>query len=82
MIKLGSRVKDTITGFEGVAIGRTIWLYGCERICVEPTTLREGKPIEERWFDDQRVELLEEGTPRVSRESVSTSGGPQRDPSR
>lgn len=31
MIDLGSRVRDTVTGYEGVATGRGTWLTGCDR---------------------------------------------------
>jgi len=82
MVRLGSKVRDTITGFQGIATGRTEWLYGCTRISVEPTTLHEGKPIESHWFDEQRIEVLEAGEPKVSSDSSATSGGPQRDPHR
>jgi len=35
-IKLGDKVKDTITGIQGIAIGRTTWLTGCDRITIQP----------------------------------------------
>ena len=74
-IALGSIVRDTITGFAGVATGRTEWLHGCERYCIEPQELREGKPIEAQWFDVDRLEVL------VDKDApVKTTGGPQRDP--
>ena len=82
MIKLGSRVKDIYTGFEGTATGRTEWLYGCTRIAIEPTELHEGKPIESVWFDEQRVVEVEAQAPIVSPTNSATSGGPQKDPRR
>ena len=82
MIKLGSRVKDTFTGFAGIATGRTDWIYGCSRICIEPTELKDGKPIEAQWFDTQRVEVVKEEVPEVSQDSSAVSGGPRKDPSR
>ena len=82
MIKLGSRVKDMYTGFTGTATARTEWLYGCNRIAIEPTELHEGKPIEAVWFDEQRVVMVEEREPTVSPANDATSGGPQKDPRR
>ena len=82
MITLGSVVRDSITGFSGIAVARTEWLYGCSRIGVEPAELRDGKPIETQWFDEQRVVVVEARLPAVSPDSSATSGGPQRDPSR
>ena len=80
MVKLGSRVKDAITGFEGIAVGRADYLYGCARISIQTATLKDGKPIDMEWFDEQRVEVLAEMPVTVSKDSSATSGGPQADP--
>jgi hypothetical protein len=82
MIKLGSMVRDTLTGFKGMATARTEWLYGCARIGIEPTELKDGKPIDAQWFDEQRVEVIEEKKPVVSKDSSATSGGSHDAPSR
>lgn len=82
MIKLGSKVKDTLTGFEGIAVARTEWLYGCTRISIEPTQLEKGEPIAIHSFDEQRVQVLEERAPTVSPDSSATRGGPYPDPER
>lgn len=65
MVKLGSKVKDNITGFSGIAISRTVFLHGCVRICVESTKLKDGKSVSE-YFDEQRVE----------KKSKAKTGGP------
>ena len=55
-MKLGDKVRDEITGFEGVAVSRTEYLYGCVQIGVQPTGLTEnGKPKELEYFDEQRL---------------------------
>ena len=82
MIKLGDRVKDKYTGFEGIAIARTEWLYGCTRITIESTTLHEGKTIDPHSFDEQRVIRVEEAQPFVSPQSEARTGGPYPDPAR
>lgn len=79
-IKLGSKVRDTISGYEGIATARTEYLYGCVRITIESQTLKDGKPVEAAWFDEQRVEVLEEGAPVVQPTSSAKAGGPQNDP--
>jgi hypothetical protein len=79
-IKLGSKVKDKYTGFTGIAVSRTEFLYGCTRIGIEPTALHEGKPIESHYYDEQRVEVIEEAEPIVTKAgSTAGPGGPQRD---
>lgn len=76
MIILGSQVRDTVTGFSGIAAARTEWVYGCTRIGIESKKLHEGKPIETQWFDEQRVEIVlaEDQTTPLPK------GGPQSDP--
>lgn len=60
-IKLGSLVKDSITGFTGTAIGRTEFGFGCIHIRIQAHGLtKEGDPIPVHSFDDQRVEVLEQ----------------------
>lgn len=70
MIKMGDKVKDVISGFEGVATGRAEYLHGCVKILVEPEGLQEsGKPIGAEWFDEQRLDASSE----------TEAGGPQND---
>lgn len=81
MIKLGSKVKDNITGFAGIATSRTEYLHGCVHVGITPTELKDGKPIDPQWFDEQRVQVIEEKAPVVSASSSATSGGPYSAPS-
>lgn len=74
MIKLGSRVRDSLTGFSGVATSRTEYLYGCVHVGITPTELKDGSPVKSEWFDEQRCELIEEKPPVVSKDSSATSG--------
>jgi len=79
-LKMGNIVRDTITGFQGIMIGRTDWLYGCSRIGIEPTDLdKDGKPRDPAWFDEQRIVTVEDRSPPVSPESRATTGGPRDD---
>lgn len=58
-VNLGDKVKDTVTGFKGVAIGRTIWLHGCARITVQPEGLtKEGKLFDTQAFDEPQLEVI------------------------
>jgi hypothetical protein len=55
-ILLGDTVRDVYTGFQGTALARTDWLYGCTRILVEPTKLtKEGAVAANVEFDEQRL---------------------------
>lgn len=57
-IELGWRVKDSITGFEGIATGYAKFLNGCERIAITPETLHEGKVLDIEYFDVHQLVVL------------------------
>lgn len=59
-VKLGDRVKDTISGFKGIMVSHAKHLHGCDTIGVKPEVLHDGQPIECQWFDILRMELVEE----------------------
>jgi len=78
-IELGDKVKDKITGLDGIVTGITCWLNGCVRATVQPRLLHEGKPLEAQWFDVEQLEIMSKG--EVSFKSPP-KGGPMPDPSR
>jgi hypothetical protein len=55
--KLGVTAKDKITGFEGIIISRCEFLTGCNRYCIQPTELRDGKPLDSLYFDEDQMEV-------------------------
>lgn len=61
MIKLGDRVKDKVTKFAGIAIGRTEWLNGCARITVQPEKLLDGKIPDTATFDEPQLAVVSAG---------------------
>ena len=66
-VNLGDRVRDRVSGFTGVVIARTEWLYGCTRFGVQAEELKDGKPIEAEWFDERSLDPAspEPGGPAV-----------------
>ncbi len=62
---LGQRVRDTVTGFEGIAIGRVVYINGCHQYLVKPKCVpKDDEPMKqpEGWYiDDQSLELVDEG---------------------
>lgn len=59
-IPLGARVRDRITGFSGVVVARTEWLFGCTRYGVAPEGLGEhGKIREAEWFDGSQLAVVD-----------------------
>lgn len=53
---LGETVKDKVTGFKGVIIGRADHISGCDTFGVQCNTLKDGAPQDPRWFDEPRLE--------------------------
>lgn len=60
MFKLGDKVRDGITGFEGIIIAQTNWLNGCSTCGVKSQSLKDGLPTEIQWFDDPQLVLVED----------------------
>jgi len=89
-IDLGSKVKDRITGLEGIVIGRTEWLYKCVRLVVQPQVIHEGQPVEAVSFDEDQLEVLAPPTAHLlnapenleEEEMLAPTGGPRDMPQR
>jgi hypothetical protein len=69
---LGAKVRDKVSGFTGIVVGRHEWLYGCLCYSVRPQELHDGKPIERQSFDEDTLELLEQALS----DDVTPGGGP------
>ena len=59
-IELGSRVRDTITGFTGIVIARSDFLSGCNQVCVQPSCEKENELNKPEWLDIERIEKVSE----------------------
>ncbi len=78
-IKLGSKVRDNVTGIEGIAVCRLHYLNGCVRYEVQPRGEKDGSKIEALWADAQQLEIL---TVPVADEDKPSTGGPGSTPPR
>jgi hypothetical protein len=78
MTKLGERVKDTVTDFEGMAIARCVYLNGCVRIQVQPKELKDGKIIEGEWIDEGQLVIFDDKKKfnRTALDEEEENGGP------
>ena len=54
-VNLGDKVRDPVTGFEGVVTTRCEYLHGPPRVLVESKVGNDGK-LNSEWFDETRVE--------------------------
>ncbi len=68
-IELGDRVKDTITGFKGVAGVLAFHLTGCHQVGIQPEELdKDGKVKDWLWVDVQRVILIKKNAVKLNNE--------------
>lgn len=74
-IKLGNKVRDKVTGYEGVATARVEYLNGCVQFCVKPRVGSDGKMPDHEYIDVQQLEVVSQGDTITP----SKTGGPQRD---
>lgn len=73
-INLGDEVKDSITGFIGVAVARTEWITGCPRIVVQPKVKKDGLLPESVTFDENTLIVTK---PVKSKAVDRAIGGPR-----
>lgn len=77
MVQNGDKVRDTVTGFEGIVTGVADYLTGCRQVLISAQS-RDGKAGEAGWYDDDRVEIMQaQHTTMGNRER---NGGPQSNP--
>lgn len=55
---LGLKVRDRVTGIEGVVTTVTFDLYGCVQTLVHTGVDKEGKLREQVWFDIARLKAV------------------------
>ena len=62
-IKLGVRIKDRVTGFEGIVTARVEYLNGCIQYCITPKMGedKEAKMPAGEYVDVGQVTYVNEG---------------------
>lgn len=55
---LGMEVEDKVTGFSGVVASICFDLYGCIQAVVNPGMDKDGKLMEQHWFDVSRLTVI------------------------
>lgn len=76
-IKLGSKVRDIVTGYTGIAVNRVEYLNGCIQYCVKPSVGKDGALPAGEYIDDQQLEILADGGISVP---TKETGGPGEHP--
>lgn len=60
-MKLGDKVRSKVSGLTGIAVGHAVWLYGCERVLIQPPVDKDGKDVDCVWVDMGEAEVVERG---------------------
>lgn len=71
-IKLGQKVKDTITGFTGIATSRHEYLNGCVQYGVQGKIDKDGIIPEIEHIDEEQLTVMSGG---IKKESKPSGGG-------
>lgn len=74
-ITLGDMVKDTVSGFYGIAVARHTYLNGCARITVQPCIDKDGKLPDAPTFDEPQLVILPE---KGVEQGDHSTGGPEK----
>ena len=78
-VKLGKQYKDSISGFQGIAVARAEYLYGCVRILLSPTKLKaDGDFLPDTWFDEPQLESVGSVRAVKIKKTPKSRGGPSR----
>ena len=84
-IQLGDRIRDEVTGFEGIAVGLTDYLTGCTHVGIQARCDHDGKVPEWYWVDVRRCAVLQGGAfdlaaARGGSAATVVQGGPMPNP--
>ena len=74
-VKLGDEVKDTVSGFQGIALSRHSYLQGCDRIGIQPPVNEGGELPDIQTFDEPSLVIVGK---QKAKEGNRTSGGPEK----
>ena len=77
-IELGNKVRDKVTGLEGIAMCKCIYLNGCIQYEVQPKVNDKGEMVKGLWVDLGQLEYLEAGLVLMPLEIEEPPGGGQR----
>lgn len=57
---LGKTAKDRVTGLTGTVTSISFDLFGCVQAVISPPVDKDGKCVDGRWLDVNRLEILDE----------------------
>ena len=76
-VKLGDRIRDRVTGFEGIFTARTEFLNGCTQYDISGKADEKGE-ARILAVDDKQVERVDSGLNKKEPVKKTRAGGPSR----
>ena len=76
MINLGDKVRDKVTGFEGIAVAKVEYINKCIQYCVKPKVDKDGKMPEGEYIDIDQLDVV---SPESVKVETKPTGGQQSD---
>jgi len=76
-IKLGQKVRDKVTGFEGIVVSKVDYITGCSQNGVTPQIKAGEKYPDCTYIDYIRLEIIDEGV--CGQIGVKDTGGDMAD---
>lgn len=71
----GDKVKDDVTGLEGIVTARAVHIIGCVQVCIQPQAIKDGVPAEAQWFDWKRLRKVDAPPVEVRKQATGCEGG-------
>jgi len=76
MVDLGDKVKDTVSGYEGIAVCKCSYLQGCDRIAIQAPVNKKGIKPDWEYFDEPQLKVVKKN---VVKQGSRVTGGYQPD---
>jgi hypothetical protein len=70
LVRLGDRVKDTVSGLIGIVVAKTEWLNGCWRIAVQQKVTKDGKLPDLCNFDIEQLIVIKNKASKISQKET------------
>lgn len=75
-VELGDKVRDKVSGWEGVVTQYAKCLTGCDRVLIQGPVTKDGKIGEGYYVDAFACEVIKKGAVKINTPGVNDNGGP------
>lgn len=82
---LGNKIRDRVSGLEGITTGYITYLNGCIQWNIHPSVGKDNKATEGNgYYDEQQLEFVDDGIAgtegKAKKSTKSTTGGSMSQP--